>query len=129
MKRFLRQGPTGRLEVNISGRLVQYLIRHPLPGNVRELDAVLTKVANACPDHVLRLPEVEAGATPSSAPPARNVAAEVGPDGLPTDAALVAVLEAAEWNVTRAGRMLGMGRNAVQRMMDKRGIKRDKTRP
>jgi ActR/RegA family two-component response regulator len=39
------------------------------------------------------------------------------------------VLDRAEWNVTRAGRMLGMHRNAVQRLMDKRGIKRDKTRP
>jgi hypothetical protein len=39
--RFLRVGATGAMEPRISGRLVDYLVRHPLPTNVRELEALL----------------------------------------------------------------------------------------
>jgi len=38
-ERFFREGKGGRLEPRISGRLVNELVRHPLPTNVRQLDA------------------------------------------------------------------------------------------
>jgi DNA-binding NtrC family response regulator len=130
LKRFFREGPTGRLEVNISGKLVDYLLRHELLGNVRELDRILRQAAKS-ESTVLRSP-ASSGAPPSSSTPAAtpsDAPPEIGPDGVVTEAALLKVLVIAEWNVTRAARILGMHRNAVDRLRIKYGLRRDKTRP
>jgi len=42
-ERFCRNGPGGRLEPNISARLIDELVRRPLPLNARELHALLIR--------------------------------------------------------------------------------------
>src|SRR5580692_6525282 len=54
--RFLRVGPSGGMEPKISARLVDHLVRQPLPLNVRELNAFLVSALDASPDDEVKLP-------------------------------------------------------------------------
>ncbi len=72
--RFMRVGPHGR-EPRISGRLVDYLVRHPLQRNVRELNELLLQALNASVEHneVKLSPSMRAASLPawntSTSPP------------------------------------------------------------
>jgi transcriptional regulator of aromatic amino acid metabolism len=69
-QRFVREGPNGRLEPRISARLVDYLVRQPLPDNVRELRRVLLRAINASDGDEIRMPAGDSTATgPSAGPP------------------------------------------------------------
>jgi DNA-binding NtrC family response regulator len=119
-KRFFRQGKGGRLEPNLSGRLVDELVRHPLPTNVRQLDTLLLKVIEACKEgegNELRLPKggFKASAAPSQSDP---------PPGSLGREELVAWLEQEEGNVARVARRTGIERTALYRLMERYGIER-----
>ena len=66
-ERFCREGIDGRLEVKLGDRLIDELVRHPLPLNARELNALLLQAVDASEGDELRLP---AGAAKTSVPPA-----------------------------------------------------------
>jgi transcriptional regulator with GAF, ATPase, and Fis domain len=141
LERFLREGPDGRLYPSLRGSFVDYLLGHPLPGNTRELESILVDAMNQSTGTVIRKPGEQAAlpgsraAAPASwspEPPAESTPvssgnAESGKGGeVPTREALLATLESAEWNLSRAGRMLGMHRNAVDRLIVKYGIQKGK---
>jgi len=128
LERFFRQGVGGRLEPNISQSFVDYLVGHPLPGNVRELESILIQALNQSTGDVIRGPEGHsiAPAPASTAPPPQSGApVPASADGTLTEGTLRETLERSEWNVTKTGRILGMHRNAVQRLMDKYGIRKE----
>ena len=59
-KRFFRKGIDGRLEPNVSDRLVDELVRHLLPTNVRQLEILLNEAiefSEAREGNELRLPK------------------------------------------------------------------------
>jgi two-component system nitrogen regulation response regulator GlnG/two-component system response regulator HydG len=72
VERFLTAGgPDGRLYPKMSGSFAQYLVRHPLPGNMRDLEAILLASIDASPGDKLVVPaEVVSRSqpVPSSAP-------------------------------------------------------------
>jgi DNA-binding NtrC family response regulator len=137
-KRFFRQGIDGRLEPNLSGRLVDELVRHPWPTNVRQLDAVLVEVIEACKEgegNVLRLPKggvvTGAGAAAAVVQPAQRGAG--GAKGAQGDGAaagepgreeLVAWLKEEKGMMARVARRAGMERTALYRLMERYGIER-----
>ncbi len=95
-------------------------MRHPLPTNVRQLDALLVEVIEACKEgegNVLRLPKAgfEASAAPSQSDP---------PPGSLGREELVAWLEQEEGNVARVARRTGIERTALYRLMERYGIER-----
>jgi DNA-binding NtrC family response regulator len=121
-KRFCREGIDGRLEPNLSGRLVDELVRHPLPTNVRQLEALLNEAIEASEageGNKVRLPsggfKTSGAAAPAQSDPHRVSLSRED---------LVAWLEEEEWVVARVARRLGMERTAVYRLMDRYGIER-----
>ena len=133
-ERFFRKGIDGRLVPNLSDKLVDELVRHPLPANVRQLEALLNEAIEYSENHegdVLRLPKggfKDSGATAPAVQPAGRVA-----NGAPGDAApagsmgreeLVAWLEKEEGNVARVVRRTGLKRTTLYRLMESYGIKR-----
>jgi two-component system nitrogen regulation response regulator GlnG/two-component system response regulator HydG len=106
----------GRVEPKISARLVDYLVRHPLPANVRQLRTILIDAINTSPHDKLTLP-----AEVMSAPPA---APDPASPGAPSKQDVEASLQRAGWNVARAARTLDLSRGALYRLMEAYGIER-----
>jgi DNA-binding NtrC family response regulator len=142
VRRFMQQGPDGQMHPRLSGRLVDYLVRHPLPGNVRQLDKILMQAVAESTGDVVRLPPSHNKATPVTVPPtgpasvppvtfaAVPASAKATRGGPPTREELVAVLEEEGYNVAAVARRYGVTRVTVYRWMDALGIKRkDETLP
>jgi DNA-binding NtrC family response regulator len=122
--RLLMKTSDGRLEPKISARLVDYLVRHPLPTNVRQLRAILIAAINTSPPDKLTLP-AEGTSVPPAAP-AATVPAAKARSGPPSKQELEALLEREGGNVSRVARILELSRNKLYRLMDDYGIARIK---
>jgi DNA-binding NtrC family response regulator len=120
IRRFLFTGPTGRTELNISGRAVDYLVRHPLTGNVRELEILLDELIDGSKGNQVRLP---------SADEAEGAGADsAGEDSLqpkrPSEEAVRVALRNADGNVREAADEVGMSSSSLYRLMKEYGIDR-----
>jgi len=154
VRRFMRPGPDGKLHPRLSGSFVDYCVRHPLQGNMRELERILIEAMRGSAGDQVRLPPAlatsasappsEAGsAVPSSAssPPAPGSvppsAGSVPPSassvprsargrqGPPPRAELLAALKEEEGNLAGVARRFGVERPTVYRWMEALGITRD----
>ena len=122
--RLLVKTSDGRLEPRISARLVDHLIRHPLPTNVRQLRTILIDAINKSPPDKLTLPAEVASAPPAAPAPTLPAAdARSGP-AAPSKQDLEAHLQREGWNVARVARMLDLSRGALYRLMEAYGIER-----
>jgi two-component system nitrogen regulation response regulator GlnG/two-component system response regulator HydG len=131
-KRFCREGIGGRIEPRLSGRLVDELVRHPLPTNVRQLKTLLNEAIEASEGgdgDKVRLPSggfttsegtVAAQHGARGAKGAQGDAAAAGEPGRET---LVAWLKQEGGNVTRVAQRAGVQRRALYRLMERYGIK------
>jgi DNA-binding NtrC family response regulator len=128
-KRFCRVGKTGTLEPKVSGRLVDYLVRQPLPRNVREVEELLVTAVMETRegDDDLKLPRSisTASTTPPPEPPEEEEMQDRRRD--PTEAEVRAAHAREGGNVSRMGKSLRVGRNVVYRLMQKYGLKKDET--
>jgi two-component system nitrogen regulation response regulator GlnG/two-component system response regulator HydG len=124
--RLLMKTSDGRLEPKISARLVDYLVRHPLPTNVRQLRTILIEAINTSPSDKLTLP-AEMMSAPPAAPAQPPPAAEArSRPAAPSKQDLEALLHREGWNVARVTKILGFSRSALYRLMDSYGIEREK---
>ena len=121
--RWLRKTSDGRLEPRISAHLVDHLIRHPLPTNVRQLRTILIDAIDRSTADKLTLPAEVASAPPAAPAPTLPAAARSGP-AVPSKEELEAHLQRAGWNVAKVARMLGLRRGALYRLMKAYGIVR-----
>jgi len=98
---------------------VDWMEKHPFPGNVRELEHVVESAVALSPDGVLRLPD-GVGAR-ASVPPTVPADGIVLPEGLTLDDASVRYVEATlarvEGNKSEAARLLGVSRNKLARVL------------
>jgi transcriptional regulator of acetoin/glycerol metabolism len=120
------------MEPRISGRLVDYLVRQPLPLNVRELNALLVKALDASPDDEVKLPSSMPSFTtspPPEEPEGEGETQDRGDDGRPSKEKILAHLAREGGKVSRAAKSLGLHRNVVYRLMREYGIKREDTDP
>lgn len=126
-KRFCRETVDGRPEPRFSGRLIDELLHHPLPDNVRGLERLLHEAitySSAGEGDELRPPKggfkVDA-AKVRATPQGRSAA----PRGKPGQEELLALLKQERWNVTRVAEILGMQRSALHRLMKSYGLERE----
>jgi two-component system response regulator AtoC len=133
LERFLERRPDGRMWPRLSGRLVDHLVRQPLPANVRELEGFLVRAVNASTDgkDKVRLAPEDETSTPTRPPAAPAARVEREPRGQaaqgpgdPSREQVVACLERERGNVARAARGLGLQRNKLYRLMESYGIER-----
>jgi DNA-binding NtrC family response regulator len=123
-ERLFMKTPDGRLEPKISARLVDHLIRHPLPTNVRQLRTILIDVINNSPPDKLTLPAEAASAPPAAPAPTLPAADARSRSAAPSKEDLEAHLQREGGNVARVARMLKLSRGALYRLMEAYGIKR-----
>jgi DNA-binding NtrC family response regulator len=127
-ERFFWTGPDGQLQPRLSMRLVDYLVRHPLPTNVRELERILLDAVETSHGGKLRIPATGAPSTkPRTASADESEPAEDGgKPGVRTREEVMAALARAGGNVARAARFLGIHRKALYRLMEKYGIESER---
>ncbi len=136
-----REGGTVR---RLSGEALDYLVRHPLPGNVRELENLLERACALADADLVDREDLDGGGTWSSAsggmrgpltyPTALEVvpafdprASEVAPgaSGEGDDderASIMSMLEETHWNRSEAARRLGMTLRQLRYRLQKWGI-------
>jgi two-component system nitrogen regulation response regulator GlnG/two-component system response regulator HydG len=128
--RFCRVGATGGLEPSVSGRLVDYLVRQPLLGNMREIEGfVFRALKEALPeDDALRLPRSLFPSKTNTAPPS-VVPAPKTEDRRPplSKEELLEALASNPKNLSAVARSLGVSRKAIYRAMERYGIKKEDT--
>jgi DNA-binding NtrC family response regulator len=123
LERFVFDGANGERDVRLHVRLVDYVARQELTGNVRELDELMEEAVIASPGNEIRLPKsreslvgVQA-VTPPGAPPSKRK---------PTKEELVALLEEEGGSVLRVWQRTGLGRSVIYGLMEKYGLREKK---
>jgi serine/threonine-protein kinase PknK len=96
------------------------LSAHPFPGNVRELENVLTRAFVLATGAKIRAEDLDLGARRAPAPRARSRR------DFETDERdrILAALRAARWNVSVVSRTLGIPRNTLYRKLARYGLQR-----
>jgi transcriptional regulator of acetoin/glycerol metabolism len=100
------------------------LLRHPWPGNLRQLHHVLRSavaLAGGAPLGVEHFPSLGNAPLPDPAEPAqpRTQAAALPPEHAEERQSLLQALEAQRWNVSHVAKSLGVSRNTLYRRMHK----------
>jgi DNA-binding NtrC family response regulator len=142
LERFLTAGPDGRLYAKMSGSFAEYLVTHPLPGNMRDLKAILLASIDASPgDMLVKPPEVVPRSAPvpssapvSSAPVSSGPSSAAVPETEGTESGerldpsnreeFLAGWESVGRSVAGMARRYGLSRQSIYRWMDAHGVPR-----
>jgi DNA-binding NtrC family response regulator len=126
-ERFLRDlspSPTGAVW-RLDSEAREALVRHPWPGNVREIENVLRRAVLVASGETLRVEDLGLGAAAPARPvPGRPRRIEEG-DGdeiLAEKVKIERALSEAGGNVSKAAETLGLSRQALYRKMEKLGL-------
>jgi two-component system response regulator AtoC len=94
------------------------LLRYPFPGNIRELENILERALIFCEDGLIREEDIdlhEGGSGPSAAPALRSL------DEMEKQA-VIAALDSAGGNRTRAAELLGVSRKTILNKIKQYGL-------
>ncbi len=126
-RRFLAQVAQryGRPPPALDASACAALIAHHWPGNVRELRNVIERAVLLCQGKALGADDLALGPRPAMAPSTHSAPA-AGSNSLEAleRQHLLRALEQAEWNVTRAARLLDISRDTLRYRIDKHGLQR-----
>lgn len=111
---------SGKKPPELGQDALRRLSAHPFPGNVRELENVLTRAFVLAPGSKLRAEDLDLGGRRAPAPRARSRR------DFETDEKdrILAALRAARWNVSVVSRTLGIPRNTLYRKLQRYGLER-----
>ncbi|HEX7888136.1 MAG TPA: sigma-54-dependent Fis family transcriptional regulator [Ramlibacter sp.] len=115
----------GRADAAVTPAAWDLLLRHPWPGNLRQLHHVLRSavaLAAGAPLGVEHFPSLGAPAGPAAAASLATAAADVtflSPQHVQERQSLLDVLESQRWNVSHVAKSLGVSRNTLYRRMHK----------
>jgi DNA-binding NtrC family response regulator len=134
---YCRVSPSGALFPRFDPRFVDYVIRHPLTRNARDILAILAAAIANSPEDVILVPPPSAfgledgpQAVVTAPPSAARERASQGGEEDDEDAKVErvrAVLVRVGWNLTRAADELGMDRTTLRRFTQKHGLTKSGT--
>jgi transcriptional regulator of acetoin/glycerol metabolism len=111
----------GRVDAAITPEAWDLLLRHPWPGNVRQLHHVLRSavaLSAGAPLGLEYFPALGLAVSPLPASPETTPQAPLlSPEQAQERQTLLGVLEAARWNVSQAAKSLHVSRNTLYRRM------------
>jgi len=103
---------------SVSSDVIRLLLKHPLPGNIRQLEHTLEHAFVFCRKNIITLDDLPADFAPGwrseFSPPGRN-----GPSDR---ARILEALVKASGNKTRAARLLGINRRTLYRKIEQFGL-------
>jgi len=116
-------GRYNKPNLRLSPAVERPLEAHRWPGNVRELRNVIEQAVLLAPSDMIHTDQLNLSSVLGSAPSTAPAAPEAQQEGSRLDRAerelLLKALETAEWNVTRAAKLLGVSRDTLRYRMEK----------
>jgi transcriptional regulator with GAF, ATPase, and Fis domain/tetratricopeptide (TPR) repeat protein len=113
----------GKKPLQLGQDALRRLAAHPFPGNVRELENVLTRAFVMASGPKLRVEDLDLGARPVVAPRARS-RRDFEADERER---ILSALRQARWNVSIVARSLGIPRNTLYRKLSRYGLQRSES--
>lgn len=112
--------------VRLGDDVRRHLLDYPWPGNVRQLRNVLRTLCALCEDGWIRLADLPPDLRRAPVVSAAVSRVEESSDalGAAERVALLEVLEAQRWHVSRAAQQLGISRNTLYRKLNRHGLRR-----
>ncbi len=107
----------------ISPDSMEWLVRFPFPGNIRQLKNMVERALITCRDGRIEVSDFESAGSGNTLISSENRSGEAGLELLEKNAILTAI-ENCNGNLSRAAMNLGISRQALYRRMEKYGIRK-----
>ena len=130
VQRFLDKanGTHGTAVADIDAAALDLLVRHPWPGNIRQLESVVERAVLLCEGTTVRPADLPLEIRLKTAPAARPYGFEIPPEGIDIEELerqlIVQAMERSAWVIARAARLLGLTYRTLQYRLEKFGIRK-----
>ena len=108
--------------------VLDLLVRHPWPGNIRQLESVVERAVLLCEGTVVKPADLPLEIRLQTAPAARPYGFEIPPEGIDIEELerqlIVQAMERSGWVIARAARLLGLTYRTLQYRLEKFGIRK-----
>ena len=130
VQRFLEKANAthGTSVAEIDPAALDLLVRHPWPGNIRQLESVVERAVLLCEGTVVRPVDLPLEIRLQTSPAARPYGFEIPPEGIDIEdlerQLIVQAMERSAWVIARAARLLGLTYRTLQYRLEKFGIRK-----
>ena len=130
VQRFLEKanGTHGTAVADIDPAALDLLVRHPWPGNIRQLESVVERAVLLCEGTTVRPGDLPLEIRLQTAPAARPYGFEIPADGIDIEELerqiIIQAMDRSGWVIARAARLLGLTYRTLQYRLEKFGIRR-----
>ena len=108
--------------------MLDLLVRHPWPGNIRQLESVVERAVLLCEGSVVKPSDLPLEIRLQTAPAARPYGFEIPQEGIDIEELerqlIVQAMERSGWVIARAARLLGLTYRTLQYRLEKFGIRK-----
>jgi DNA-binding NtrC family response regulator len=113
---------------SVSPEAMDLLVRHPWPGNVRQLESLVERAVLLCEGIVIGPQDLPADVRLHTAPSARPYGFDIPIDGIDIEEferqLIVQAMEKTGWVIAKAARLLGLTYRTLQYRLEKLGLKK-----
>jgi DNA-binding NtrC family response regulator len=113
---------------SVSPEAMDLLVRHPWPGNVRQLESLVERAVLLCEGNTIRPEDLPADVRLRTAPSARPYGFDIPAEGIDIEEferqLIVQAMEKTGWIIARAARLLGLTYRTLQYRLEKFGLKK-----
>ena len=130
VQRFLEKANAahGTAVAEIDPAALDLLVRHPWPGNIRQLESVVERAVLLCEGTTVRPVDLPVEIRLQTSPAARPYGFEIPPEGIDIEdlerQLIVQAMERSGWVIARAARLLGLTYRTLQYRLEKFGIRK-----
>ena len=112
----------------VSPEAMELLVRHPWPGNVRQLESLVERAVLLSEGNTIRPEDLPADVRLRTAPSARPYGFDIPIEGIDIEEferqLIVQAMEKSGWVIARAARLLGLTYRTLQYRLEKFGLKK-----
>jgi DNA-binding NtrC family response regulator len=130
VQRFLEKANAthGTSVAEIDAAALDLLVRHPWPGNIRQLESVVERAVLLCEGTTVKPADLPLEIRLQTSPAARPYGFEIPPEGIDIEdlerQLIVQAMERSAWVIARAARLLGLTYRTLQYRLEKFGIRK-----
>ena len=118
----------GTAVTTVSPEAMELLVRHPWPGNVRQLESLVERAVLLSEGNTIRPEDLPADVRLRTAPSARPYGFDIPIEGIDIEEferqLIVQAMEKSGWVIARAARLLGLTYRTLQYRLEKFGLKK-----
>jgi DNA-binding NtrC family response regulator len=112
----------------VSPEAMELLVRHPWPGNVRQLESLVERAVLLCEGTTIRPEDLPTDVRLRTAPSGHRYGFDIPADGFDIEEferqLIVQAMEKSGWVIAKAARLLGLTYRTLQYRLEKFGLKK-----